>query len=250
MRPPSAIKDAIEVEGLTKRFGDRTVLDALALAVDFECLALIGPSGGGKSTLLRLIAGLEHADAGAVALDGRDLGSEEEALRAHRRSLGIVFQSFNLFSHLTALENVCLPLEKAHGYPPSEALEIAKEALRRFGLEGHEDHLPAHLSGGQRQRAAIARALAIRPRLLIFDEPTSALDPEMTVEVLKAIEEVRAAGGKLIVVTHQMGFARRISDQTVFLAAGRIVESGPSDHVFGSPESPECRQFLNTVLRY
>jgi polar amino acid transport system ATP-binding protein len=240
----------LEFRKLTKRFGNRTVLDDLVLAVDFECLALIGPSGGGKSTLLRLIAGLVHPDAGAVALDGREINYEEEALRAHRRSLGIVFQSFNLFSHLTALENVRLPLEKVHGQPPSEALETAQESLRRFGLEMHADHLPAHLSGGQRQRVAIARALAIRPRLLIFDEPTSALDPEMTVEVLKTIEEVRAAGGKLIVVTHHMGFARRISDQTVFLAGGRIVESGPSSRVFGSPESLECRQFLSTVLRY
>ena len=167
-----------------KRFGEQLVLNDVSLSLEkVHTLALIGPSGGGKSTLLRIIGGLEYPDFGSVEINGERVSFQEEALLAHRRSIGTVFQSFNLFPHLTALQNITLPLEKVHGRPAAEAMAVARQLLERFRLAGHADKRPAELSGGQRQRVALARAISIKPKLLLFDEPTSALDPEMTSEV-------------------------------------------------------------------
>jgi polar amino acid transport system ATP-binding protein len=236
---------------LRKSFAGKIVLDDLT--ADFgevRSLVFIGPSGGGKSTLLRIVAGLETPDSGAATLDGETIDFREEKLRAYRRRLGVVFQSFNLFPHLSALANVTLPLEKVHGRSSVEAEEIAYETLRRFQLAEHAQKRPAELSGGQKQRVAIARAIAIKPRLLLFDEPTSALDPEMTAEVLDVIEELKAEGLDFILVTHEMGFARQVGDLVAFLAEGRIVEQAPAKQLFAAPQSAPCRDFLNRVLKY
>jgi polar amino acid transport system ATP-binding protein len=236
---------------LTKSFAAHRVLDDLTADFgELRSLALIGPSGGGKSTLLRIIAGLEVPDSGHFTLDGQRVPFDESALREHRRHLGVVFQAFNLFPHLTALTNITLPLEKVHGLSPDEAGHIARESLRRFALADHAHKKPAELSGGQKQRVAIARAIAIKPRLLLFDEPTSALDPEMTAEVLDVIQELKDEGRDFLLVTHEMGFARHVADRVAFLADGRIVEHAPAGQLFTTPESPACRDFLARILRY
>jgi polar amino acid transport system ATP-binding protein len=227
------------------------VLDRLSLELEsVHSLVLIGPSGGGKTTLLRILAGLQTPEAGEVQLDGTAMRFEEAALLRHRRTVGVVFQAFNLFPHLTALENITLPLEKVHGHPPAQAREVAMQLLTRFQLASHAAQKPGALSGGQRQRVAIARALAVKPRVLLFDEPTSALDPEMTAEVLDMIRELGAEGQNLILVTHEMGFARVVADRVAFLAQGRILECGTADQVFNAPQTESCRRFLSAVLKY
>jgi polar amino acid transport system ATP-binding protein len=241
----------LSLQKICKRFNGQPALEEVSLQLEkVHTLALIGPSGGGKSTLLRIIAGLEHPDSGTVEINGERVVFEEEPLRQHRRTIGTVFQAFNLFPHLTALQNITLPLEKVHGHSPPEAEEIARRLLIRFRLENHAGKRPAELSGGQRQRVAIARAISIKPRLLLFDEPTSALDPEMTAEVLDMIKELREEGRDFILVTHEMGFARQVADQAVFLAEGRIVESGPIAPLFDAPVAPQTRDFLAKVLKY
>jgi polar amino acid transport system ATP-binding protein len=246
----------LEIEGLSKRFGGAGAADAhhalrdVSLRCEARCLALIGPSGGGKSTLLRVVAGLETPSAGTVRWNGAPLPPDEPGLRAHRRRIGVVFQAYNLFPHLTALENVTLPLEKVHGLAPGAAQERALSLLERFRLAAHAGKRPAALSGGQRQRVAIVRALAPQPEALLLDEPTSALDPEMTVEVLDMMAELKAEGRDLIVVTHSMGFARQAADEAVFLAEGRVVEAGPAAALFAAPQSEACRAFLARVLKY
>lgn len=241
----------LALDRLTKSFGAHRVLDGITADFgELRSLALIGPSGGGKSTLLRLIAGLETPEAGSVSLDWAAIDFREAALREHRRHIGVVFQAFNLFPHLTALANLTLPLEKVHGFAPDAARDLARETLTRFRLDAHMHKRPAELSGGQKQRVAIARAIAIRPRLLLFDEPTSALDPEMTAEVLEAIEELKDEGRDFLLVTHQMGFARHVADHVAFLAAGRIVEHAPAEELFSMPRTGECRAFLARVLKY
>ncbi len=241
----------LKISSLSKRFGPHPVLDGLSLELEsIHSLVLIGPSGGGKTTLLRILAGLAAPDAGEVELDGTAMRFEETALLRHRRTVGVVFQAFNLFPHLTALENITLPLEKVHGYAPAEAREVAMRLLARFQLSSHAAKKPAALSGGQRQRVAIARAVAVKPRVLLFDEPTSALDPEMTAEVLDMIRGLRAEGQDLILVTHEMGFARVVADRVAFLGEGRILESGPTEQVFNAPKTEACRKFLATVLKY
>lgn len=241
----------LEIADLTKRFGDHAVLNDLALRFDHaHSLVLIGPSGGGKSTLLRIIAGLEIPEAGRVILNHRPLPTDETSLLQHRRTVGTVFQAFNLFPHLTALANITLALEKVHGQTAAMAREIAFTYLERFQVQNHAHKRPAELSGGQRQRIAIARAVAIRPQVLLFDEPTSALDPEMTAEVLDLIEELREEGRDLVLVTHEMGFARVVADQVAFLADGRIVETGKGAAMFEQPQTEVCRKFLATVLKY
>ena len=200
--------------------------------------------------MLRIVAGLTTPDTGEVELNGTPIRFEEAALLRHRRTMGVVFQAFNLFPHLTALQNITLPLEKVHGYSPTDARAVAMQLLARFQLSTHAAHKPAALSGGQRQRIAIARALAVKPRVLLFDEPTSALDPEMTAEVLDMIRELRAEGQDLILVTHEMGFARVVADRVAFLAQGRILEWGTTERVFNAPETELCRRFLGTVLKY
>ncbi|MGD0812510.1 MAG: amino acid ABC transporter ATP-binding protein [Verrucomicrobiota bacterium] len=241
----------LALQQISKRFGIHPALDGVSLQLEkVHTLALIGPSGGGKSTLLRIIAGLEHPDSGTVEINGERIVFEEERLRQHRRTIGTVFQAFNLFPHLTALQNITLPLEKVHGHPAPEAEEIARRLLARFRLQDHAGKRPAELSGGQRQRVAIARAISIKPRLLLFDEPTSALDPDMTSEVLDMIKELREEGRDFVLVTHEMGFARQVADQAAFLAGGRIIEAGPVAPLFDSSTAPQTRDFLAKVLKY
>jgi polar amino acid transport system ATP-binding protein len=240
----------LEVEGVTKRYGTQAALDSATLRVDGpRCVALIGPSGGGKSTLLRVIAGLETADAGTVRLNGSTLPARGEALRRYRASVGVVFQAFNLFPHLSARGNLLLPLERVHGVDPTEAARRVDEVLDRFHLAEHAEKRPGQLSGGQRQRVAIARAVVTRPRLLLCDEPTSALDPELKGEVLDMLRELKGEGRDLVIVTHEMGFARRVADEVVFLAEGRVIEQGAAAPFFESPASASCRDFLGRVLR-
>jgi polar amino acid transport system ATP-binding protein len=241
----------LRLSHLSKKFGDHFAVNDVSLELEkVHTLAFIGPSGGGKSTLLRIIAGLEHPDSGTVEIDDGPVIFTEEALQKHRRTIGTVFQAFNLFPHLTALENITLPLEKVHGHTPAGAEEIARKMLARFRLENHAGKRPAEMSGGQRQRVAIARAISIKPRILLFDEPTSALDPEMTAEVLDMIKELREEGRDFILVTHEMGFARQVADQALFLADGKIVEAGPAGTLFDKPAAPQTRDFLARVLKY
>jgi len=226
-------------------------LDDVSLEVqDIHSLVLIGPSGGGKTTLLRILAGLETPDSGEVELNGERIQYEQDSLLRHRRSVGMVFQAFNLFPHLTALKNITLPLEKVHGFSAPAARDSAIGLLKRFQLDGHALKKPAALSGGQRQRVAIARAVAIKPKVVLFDEPTSALDPEMTSEVLDMIEQLHEQGTDLILVTHEMGFARVAADRVAFLAGGRVLEFGETSSIFEKPRTGECKRFLGTVLKY
>jgi polar amino acid transport system ATP-binding protein len=241
----------LKISNLSKSFGTHRALDGLSLSLErTHTLVLIGPSGGGKTTLLRILAGLEWPDAGAVELDGQRMHFDEASLQRHRRSVSVVFQAFNLFPHLTALQNITLPLEKVHGYAREEARTRAIQLLVRFQLEAQAGKKPAALSGGQRQRVAIARAIAIRPRVLFFDEPTSALDPEMTAEVLDMIKQLRDEGSDLVVVTHEMGFARVVADRVAFLADGRVLECSDTHTLFSQPQTEPCRKFLDKVLKY
>ena len=241
----------LKATDLCKSFGRQNVLKKVNLNLEqVHTLALIGPSGGGKSTLLRIMAGLEKPDSGRLHLNDREVIYRERELMAHRRSVGTVFQAFNLFPHLTALQNITLPLEKVHQHKPPKARQIAEEILERFQLSEHCHKPPARLSGGQRQRVAIARAISIKPKLLLFDEPTSALDPEMTAEVLEVIEELRKEGRDLVLVTHQMGLAHRIADQIALLSGGQIMECGPPSQVLDSPRSDTTREFLAKILKY
>ena len=239
----------VSCAGLTKTFGQHVALRDATLHVEFaHTLALIGPSGGGKSTLMRVLAGLEYPDAGTVAINGQPVIFEEKALAVYRKKIGVVFQAFNLFPHLSALENVLLPLEKVHQF--SDARERAAAALARFRLTDHADKKPAQLSGGQRQRVAIALALAIEPDYVLMDEPTSALDPEMTAEVLDVIAELRQAAQPLILVTHEMGFARESADAVAFIAEGEVLECSPARQFFQKPHHETARRFLERILKY
>ena len=241
----------LKIDQICKRFDGVSVLDAVSLDMEsVHALVLIGPSGGGKSTLLRIIAGLEIPDSGGVEINGDRLQFQEASLLEHRRGIGTVFQAYNLFPHLTALKNITLPLEKVHGQSAAAARETAMQILKRLRLESHANKRPAELSGGQRQRIAIARAIAIKPRLLLFDEPTSSLDPEMTAEVLDLIRELGEEGRDFILVTHEMGFARRIADHVALLADGRIVEAGSVAEVFDRPQAARSKEFLGRVLKY
>jgi polar amino acid transport system ATP-binding protein len=241
----------LEITGLTKRFGDHAALDGLDLHVPGgKVLVLVGPSGGGKSTLLRVLGGLETPDEGKVLIRDQSLPTTEAGLLAYRRRNGFLFQQFNLFPHLTALRNLTLPLEEVHRMSPVKAKETAESALERFGLVAHAHKRPAELSGGQQQRVGIARAVAAGPEVLFLDEPTSALDPEMTAEVLELIQELAEEGQRIILSTHEMGFARAVGDIVAFLAAGKVVEAAPPSQWFESPESEQARRFLSRVLRY
>jgi polar amino acid transport system ATP-binding protein len=229
--------------------GTATVLDRLALTTgDIGALVLIGPSGGGKSTLLRILAGLDTPTSGRVTFDGSPLPRDEDALRIYRRSVGTVFQAYNLFPHLTAMENLLLPLVHVHGLSERDARERVRIPLERFRLAEHAHKRPAELSGGQKQRIAILRALVVQPRRLFFDEPTSALDPEMRAEVLEMIAEVRAEGGQFILVTHEMAFARRVADEVAFVADGHVLSAGPAATFFDAPSLPAIRRFLDLTM--
>lgn len=241
----------IEIDGLNKSFGDHHVLKDLSLHLEnTHSLVIVGPSGGGKTTLLRVIAGLEQANSGTLMVNGRRVGNEEKELRQYRKHVGMVFQAYNLFPHLTALENITLPLEKVHQVPAAAAKETAMGLLERFRLADHVHKKPAQLSGGQKQRIALSRAIAIAPEFLILDEPTSALDPEFTAEVLDMIEELREEDKHLILVTHEMGFARHVSDYVIFIDDGIVIEEGPPEQVFEAPKDPKVKKFFDRVLKY
>lgn len=241
----------LSLVNLSKKFGDKEVLSNLSCELtQVRSLAIIGPSGGGKSTLIRLIAGLIPPSSGEIRLDENLVLEEESFLLDYRKKLGMVFQAYNLFPHLTALENVILPLVHVHGIAPNIARETAMECLHRFQLAEHQSKLPAHLSGGQQQRVAIARAIASHAKYLLFDEPTSALDPELTGEVLDMINELREEGKEFIVVTHEMGFAKNACDYILFIADGKILEHGPSQTLFDHPQTKELKSFLARILEW
>jgi polar amino acid transport system ATP-binding protein len=239
----------LEVRGVTKAYEGRAVLRGIDLTLaEHGAIALIGASGSGKSTLLRCIDLLEEIDDGDVLLDGEVVTDPAVDPVAIRRRLGMVFQAFNLFPHLTALENVVLAPLRTQGVARSDAEARARELLARFGLGGREDEHPDRLSGGQQQRVAIARALATRPRALLLDEVTSALDPELVGEVLTVIRELKAEGMTMLIATHEMGFAREVADEVCFLHDGLIVERGDPERIFTAPEQPETQRFLRRLL--
>jgi polar amino acid transport system ATP-binding protein len=242
----------IDVASIIKTYGTQRALDDLTLTVPegTRCLALIGPSGGGKSTLLRHLGGLEIPDSGSVAVNGHPLPQNESSLRQIRRRNGFLFQGYNLFPHLSALNNITLPLVQVQGKSPAEAHAIASQNLSRFGLAAHADKFPQQLSGGQQQRVALIRSYVAAPEILFLDEPTAALDPEMTVEVLEFVQELRQAGQEVILCTHEMGFAKAAADLVAFVANGRIIECAPPAELFGQPRDPAVQQFLHRVLAF
>jgi general L-amino acid transport system ATP-binding protein len=239
----------IEMRGVGKWFGRFQVLKDIELSVaQGEKIVLCGPSGSGKSTLVRLVNGLEPYQAGRVVVDGIALGDDPKGIEAVRREVGMVFQSFNLFPHLTVLENLTLAPVWVRRAPKKEAESLALELLERVRIAEQAHKYPAQLSGGQQQRVAIARALAMRPKIMLFDEPTSALDPEMIKEVLDVMVELAAEGMTMVVVTHEMGFARTVADRVVFMDRGEIVESAPPGTFFEAPRTDRARLFLSQIL--
>ena len=239
----------VELKGVVKRFGTNTVLDDVSMNVERgEIIAVIGRSGSGKSTMLRCINGLEPVQGGSVVVDGETVSAPGADLRALRQRVGIVFQSYNLFPHLSVEKNITLAPRVVKGIEPGTARELALGVLRRVGLAEKIDAYPDQLSGGQQQRVAIARSLAMQPKLMLFDEITSALDPELTGEVLKVLEQVAAEGMTMILVTHEMGFARRVATRVVFMHQGRIWEEGGAREVLEKPRTPELSTFLDAVL--
>jgi polar amino acid transport system ATP-binding protein len=250
--PPN--NSAIELRSVVKRFGPYTVIDDVSLTVGHgEVTAIIGPSGAGKSTLLRCINLLERPDSGQIVVAGTtiDAGQQIHAkdLARLRSVVGMVFQSFNLFPHLTVLRNVTLPQEEVLGRDPKESKQRALALLERVGLAEKADQYPSRCSGGQQQRIAIARALALDPEVMLFDEPTSALDPELGLEVLKVMLELAKDGMTMIVVTHEMQFARDVSDHLVVMADGAIIEEGDPKDIFSSPQHARTKQFISAVDR-
>ncbi len=241
----------IEFQGLTRQFdNNRVILNPMDFSDDIHTLAIIGPSGGGKSTLLRILGGLILPTAGQLMVDGKKVPSDEVSLQKYRRELGFVFQQGGLFRHLSAFENITLPLCQVHGYTRQEAEKRAAELLERFGLSGDGHKKPSALSGGQQQRVAIARAVAAKPRLLFLDEPTSALDPEYTTEVLDVVNELKNEGMDFIIVTHEMGFARHACDKAAFLCEGSLMEYGDSASLFARPKTGQLERFLGKLLEW
>ena len=238
----------LDVRGLRKRFGDTEVLHGVDLAVaPGELVFIIGPSGSGKSTLLRCCNRLEEPSGGQIVFEGRDILAPDTDLNAMRRRIGMVFQSFNLYPHLNARDNVALALLHVLKQPREQAHARALQALAQVGLAERATAMPGELSGGQQQRVAIARALALEPAIVLFDEPTSALDPELVGSVLAVLRSLRAAGMTMMVVSHEMGFARSAADRVVFMEGGRIVEQGPPAHIFGPDAMPRVREFVATI---
>ena len=241
----------VVLEGVNKWFGDLHVLQDINLAIDRgEVVVVIGPSGSGKSTLCRVINRLETIGEGEIRLDGELLPAEGKELAKHRADVGMVFQSFNLFAHKSVLDNVMLGPTKVRGQKASDARTKAQELLDRVGVADQANKYPAQLSGGQQQRVAIARALAMQPKVMLFDEPTSALDPEMIKEVLDVMVDLAKGGMTMIVVTHEMGFARTAANRVIFMDEGQIVEEAKPDDFFTNPQSDRARDFLGKILKH
>jgi len=238
----------VEFERVTKRFGKTVVLDGVDLQIgQKEVVVLIGPSGSGKSTLLRCINALEQIDGGDLRVDGISVRAGKSQVREIRREAGMVFQQFNLFPQMTALENVAFGPRQVRGTPRAEAQAQARELLAKVGLAERAGHYPSELSGGQQQRVAIARALAVRPKLMLFDEPTSALDPELRQEVLRVMQALAEEGMTMIVVTHEMAFARKVGTRLIFMEHGHIAVDGPPAALLDNPPNQRLRDFLQHV---
>ena len=241
----------IELEGVNKWFGDFHVLKDIDLRIhEQERVVVCGPSGSGKSTVIRCINRLEEHQEGRIVFNGQELDDDTKNVAAVRREVGMVFQQFNLFPHLTVIENCMLGPTKARGMSKPEARDRAMEYLTRVRIPEQAEKYPGQLSGGQQQRVAIARSLCMEPKAMLFDEPTSALDPEMIKEVLDVMIDLAQSGMTMIVVTHEMGFARTVADEMVFMDEGRIVESAPPDRFFANPESERTKLFLSQILSH
>jgi len=240
---------AIEVRDLHKYFGTNEVLKGIDFHVDHgQVVCVIGPSGSGKSTLLRCVNRLEDPTSGTILVEGVDITDPETDLDQVRSRIGIVFQSFNLFPHMNVMHNLCIAQQRVRGRNKDEAVEVARTNLAKVGLAGKEDAYPAHLSGGQQQRVAIARALSMDPDMMLFDEPTSALDPELVGDVLAVMKKLASEGMTMMVVTHEMGFAREVGDKLVFMDDGVIVEEGDPTVVLANPQHERTKSFLSKVL--
>lgn len=239
----------IEVNNLTKNYGKLEVLKDISVTIEKnEVVCVIGPSGSGKSTFLRCINLLETPTEGSIFIDGEKINDKNADINKIRQKLGMVFQNFNLFPHMTTIENVMIGQIKVNRTDKAEAKKQALELLKAVGLEDKADVYPASLSGGQKQRAAIARALAMKPEIMLFDEPTSALDPEMVGEVLEVMRKLAHQGMTMMIVTHEMGFAREVADRVLFMDEGTIVEEGSPEEIFGNPQNERTRNFLSKVL--
>ena len=242
-------RPALLLEDVYKSFGENEVLKGIDLTVEpHEVVCLIGASGSGKSTLLRCVNLVEPIDSGRVVVDGEEITAQGVDANRIRRRIGIVYQSFNLFPHMTVLRNITLAPREALGTDRAEAEKNARSLLERFGLLDKQDEYPDRLSGGQQQRVAIVRALAMRPHLMLLDEVTSALDPELVADVLAVIKELAREGMTMLIATHEMGFARDIADRVCFLEAGRILEQGKPERIFTAPKHPRTRQFLGRII--
>ena len=238
-----------EIRNLQKKFGDLTVFDDINETISKgEVVVIIGPSGSGKSTFIRCLNLLEQPTAGTILYDGADITAKGFNVNRHRQRVGMVFQQFNLFSNLTVLENITISLVKVKKLPQAESEEKALALLKRVGLEDKAGAYPSQLSGGQKQRIAIIRALAMEPDVLLFDEPTSALDPEMVGEVLKVISDLAQDGITMVVVTHEMGFARKVGTRVLFMDGGQIAEQGTPEEIFERPQNPRTQEFLSKVI--
>ncbi len=241
----------VELRNVRKSFGDNVVLHDVDLAIGRgEAVVIAGVSGSGKSTMLRCINGLETIDSGEIRFDGAPLPTKGKELQAARAQIGMVFQQFNLFPHMSVRDNIVLGPVRAKGVPVEDARRRAGELLERVGIPEKADAMPADLSGGQQQRVAIARALAMEPKLMLFDEPTSALDPEMIREVLDVMRALAKSGMTMVVVTHEMGFAREVCDRIVFIDEGRIVEQGPPAEFFANAQSERAREFVDKIIHH
>ena len=242
-------RDMIVVEGVSKWFDDFQALrDVTTTVREREVVVVFGPSGSGKSTFIRTLNRLEQHDAGRIVIDGIELNDDLANLEAIRSEVGMVFQQFNLFPHLTVRRNITLAPQKVRHLPQAEAEELATQLLERVGIPEQADKFPAQLSGGQQQRVAIARALAMQPKIMLFDEPTSTLDPEMIKEVLDVMRELAQSGMTMLVVTHEMGFAREVGDRLLFFDEGLIVEEGTVEHFFTNPQEERTKLFLSQIL--
>jgi polar amino acid transport system ATP-binding protein len=245
----TTVARAIEVRDLHKYFGDNEVLKGIDFYVDDgQVVCVIGPSGSGKSTLLRCVNRLEEPTSGTILVEGVDITDPEVDLDRVRSRIGMVFQSFNLFPHLTVMRNLTIAQQRVKGRGKAEAVAVARKNLEKVGLAEKEDAYPAHLSGGQQQRVAIARALSMDPDMMLFDEPTSALDPELVGDVLSVMRDLAAEGMTMMVVTHEMGFAREVGDKLVFMDGGVIVEEGDPTQVLANPQHERTQSFLSKVL--